>query len=81
MSGSDKVDIMATAPLERKHHVCEVLMSDPIAVTPVIDFPILAKAAQQVAVGKENRARSAGSDQGTLFAKVRAERRNFKAIA
>jgi hypothetical protein len=43
----------------------------PYSFPLVIDVKILAKQAQQVAMGKKNRTGTVGSNQGRFFSKIR----------
>jgi hypothetical protein len=72
MRGVNQVYVVTAAPLKREHHAGQICMRDIVAVAPMIDFPVLAKTAQRIAVGKENGSRPAGANQRTFLTEVRA---------
>jgi len=71
VSGGNQVNVVTAVLLKGKHHIGQIIVADIAAVSTVIDLPILAEAAQKVAVRKENSSRSAASYERTFFAEVR----------
>ena len=70
MRGRDKVDVVAARMLEREHYAGEIGVAGPRPITAVVDFPVLAEDAEQVAVREEDRPRAVFADQRSLFAEV-----------
>jgi hypothetical protein len=62
---------VTTLILQDEHYVGKLLIRYLSAATLVTDVVILAKYAQQIAVGKKNGAGTMGSDQWLFFPKMR----------
>jgi hypothetical protein len=67
-----EVDVVAAALLQGQHGIGQLAMRRALTVTPVVDLPVLAEAAQQVAVGEEDGAGATAADQLPLLAVVGA---------
>ena len=71
MLGRDKVDVVATLRLQRKHKLGDFLGGAFFTRLLLRDVPVLAKHATQITHTKENCARALPTAQAILFAEVR----------
>ena len=75
----DEVDVAAAPLLQVEHHMGEFTVAHVVAVTAMVDFPVLAEAAQQVAVGEKDRTRAAAAHQLPLLSEVGTGRVDLEA--
>jgi hypothetical protein len=70
MRRRDQIDVVAAHCLQAEHHAPEYLVSHPLAVAAVPEFPVLAVLAQEVAAAKENGAGTMAAHQRPFFTEV-----------
>jgi hypothetical protein len=75
MRGGDEVDVVGALLLKVEHDTSQTFRLDLLARSIVTDIEVLTETAKEVAVGEEDGARSASSDQRVLFSEVRTEAR------
>jgi hypothetical protein len=67
----DEIDVVRPILLQPVHYECELVGGDFGRIFSFVAYvPVLAELAGQIALGKENRSRPAGSDKGSLFAEM-----------
>jgi len=74
MRGRNQIDVMASPALEIQHYAGKRRMAGLRPIPPVGNLPVLAKDAEQVAVGEKDRPRPPPAAQRTFFAGVGAGR-------
>ena len=72
MRGSDQIDVVTAAALEREHHPRQGLGVDRLALAGLAYAVVLTEYTAQITIREEYRARSVSSSQGFLLAKVRS---------
>lgn len=68
-----QVNVVAALVLQGQHDLGQLLVVNDLPLPLMTDIEILTKITQQVAVGKENGARTARPHQRALFAEMGAE--------
>jgi hypothetical protein len=71
---------MAASVLQLYHHAGKSGMAGYPSVAAVGDLPILAEDTEEVAIGKEDRPRTAASHKGPFFAKMGPVGSDFKGL-
>jgi hypothetical protein len=71
MRRTDKINIVAPLILQSEHHGGQLIFGHFLTVTLMADFKILAKQAQQVAMGEKNGTGSMSADQRFLLTEMR----------
>jgi hypothetical protein len=81
MGRGHEIDVMAPAALQFEHYPCQAVLIHLAAHSFMTDLVVLTETALEVAVGKKDSSRTAGSAQRRLLTEVGAEVGDFQMSA